>query len=411
MAITEREIKALLPREKAYKVSTGNSMYIQVRPNGKKYFYWNYHFPLGRSKNRKTLYIGTHGDRPGEFTLKEARKRRDDVDHARRQGIDPASSKPSTGTEESLELEKNALFDDVANEYYRRCEKKLAATTLKDLSNRLNNQIIPPFSGRMIASITRSDCVAFKKNIEARGRVVQAAKNFKVLQQVLSFAIDMEYMEEKLNPARRSEYLTVKHEVRHSPRLKIHEIPEFVGKLTVNKMNRDWVVVNSVKVLLLMFMRVGAVIPARWEEIDLSKRLWTIPKPRVIKSGLTDDHLVPLSDLLVEVFKELRSLNPNSEYVFPSERGKTSHISLESPNALIKAMGYGGRFVAHGCRAMAMSIGQDELKFPYHVIDMQLGHKPPGKVRKAYDHAEFMDERIDFMNQWSGLLARLGLAA
>jgi len=49
------------------------------------------------------------------------------------------------------------------------------------------------------------------------------------------------------------------------------------------------------------------------------------------------------------------------------------------------------------------------LKTPFHVIDLQMGHKPPGKVRQAYDKAQFLDERIVFMNRWGDLLLENGL--
>ena len=78
----------------------------------------------------------------------------------------------------------------------------------------------------------------------------------------------------------------------------------------------------------------------------------------------------------------------HSDYLFLSSRGKsTPHISLESPNHLIKRMGYQGKLVAHGVRHMALTFGQDILKTPFHVIDLQMGHKPPGKFRQSYDKA------------------------
>ena len=65
--------------------------------------------------------------------------------------------------------------------------------------------------------------------------------------------------------------------------------------------------------------------------------------------------------------------------------------------------------VAHGVRHMALTFGQDILITPFHVIDLQMGHKPPGKVRQAYDKAQYMDERIEFMNKWADLLLEKGL--
>jgi integrase len=184
-----------------------------------------------------------------------------------------------------------------------------------------------------------------------------------------------------------------------------------LADLTSNKGNGDLIALASVKVLLLTFMRVGAVVPGEWAEIDWNQRIWTIPARRMKGRDATrQEHLIPLSQPLIDVLEFLKPITGHSPYIFQSSRGKgTEHIALETPNHLIKRMGYQGKFVAHGVRHMALTYGQDILKTPFHVIDLQMGHKPPGKVRQAYDKAQFLDERIVFMNRWGDLLLENGL--
>jgi integrase len=184
-----------------------------------------------------------------------------------------------------------------------------------------------------------------------------------------------------------------------------------LADLTSNKGNGDLIALASVKVLLLTFMRVGAVVPGEWAEIDWNQRIWTIPARRMKGRDATrQEHLIPLSQPLIDVLEFLKPITGHSPYIFQSPRGKgTDHIALETPNHLIKRMGYQGKFVAHGVRHMALTYGQDILKTPFHVIDLQMGHKPPGKVRQAYDKAQFLDERIEFMNRWGDLLLENGL--
>jgi integrase len=122
------------------------------------------------------------------------------------------------------------------------------------------------------------------------------------------------------------------------------------------------------------------------------------------------EHLIPLSQPLLDVLEFLKPITGHSPYIFQSPRGKgTDHIALETPNHLIKRMGYQGKFVAHGVRHMALTYGQDILKTPFHVIDLQMGHKPPGKVRQAYDRSQFLDERRKFMVSWCDALLSQGL--
>ena len=82
------------------------------------------------------------------------------------------------------------------------------------------------------------------------------------------------------------------------------------------------------------------------------------------------------------------------DYLFLSPRGKsTPPVSLELPNNLIKRMGYQGKLAADRVRRMAFAFGHYILKTPFHVIDVHIGHKPPGSVRQSYDNAQYIDER------------------
>lgn len=128
------------------------------------------------------------------------------------------------------------------------------------------------------------------------------------------------------------------------------------------------------------------------------------------RNSTTQDHLIPLSQPLIDILEILKTITGSSPYIFLSSRGKkTDHIALETPNHLIARMGYQGKLVAHGVRHMALTYGQDILKTPFHVIDLQMGHKPPGKVRQAYDKAQFLEERKAFMTKWGDLLVENGL--
>ena len=101
--------------------------------------------------------------------------------------------------------------------------------------------------------------------------------------------------------------------------------------LSVDRANGDLVVVGCVKVLLLTFMRVGAIVPSKWDEINWDDRMWIIPNSRMKGRDSTgQDHLIPMSEALIDVMRTLQSITGNKEYIFDSPRGKAiQHISLE----------------------------------------------------------------------------------
>ena len=75
-----------------------------------------------------------------------------------------------------------------------------------------------------------------------------------------------------------------------------------------------------------------------------------------------------------------------------------------SDNTVLKAidrMGYKGRMTGHGFRALAMSTIKEKLGYRHEVIDRQLAHVPANKVVRAYDRAQFLDDRKQMMQDWA----------
>lgn len=109
-------------------------------------------------------------------------------------------------------------------------------------------------------------------------------------------------------------------------------------------------------------------------------------------------HLIPLSDWAMELRTELRELTGHTPYLFPSRTAKTGVISEVTLNTIIKRLGYGGIATPHGFRSLASSI-LNERGFNPDAIERQLAHIPSDKIRAAYNRAEYLVERTEFM-QW-----------
>ena len=71
-------------------------------------------------------------------------------------------------------------------------------------------------------------------------------------------------------------------------------------------------------------------------------------------------------------------------------------------------MGYHSRATVHGFRGTASTI-LNENGFSCDVIERQLAHVERNKVRAAYNHAEYLDQRRDMMQWWGNHLEKLGL--
>jgi len=62
---------------------------------------------------------------------------------------------------------------------------------------------------------------------------------------------------------------------------------------------------------------------------------------------------------------------------------------------------------AHGFRAMARTLLQEELKYPVHLIEMQLAHRVADMHGRAYNRTEFIDDRKEMMQAWADYLDNL----
>ena len=111
--------------------------------------------------------------------------------------------------------------------------------------------------------------------------------------------------------------------------------PEFLSAFR----QRQGIAAKALEVTLLSGLRTGEVIGARWNEIDLRNKVWTIP-PERLKDRRTrsEAHRIPLSRELTNV---LQSLPKIGEYVFPnsrSDKGVSNKAMLSAEKTLLKKM-------------------------------------------------------------------------
>jgi hypothetical protein len=96
---------------------------------------------------------------------------------------------------------------------------------------------------------------------------------------------------------------------------------------------------------------------------------------------------------------ELRPLTGRYELLFPNQNKITNPISENTMTYALYRLGYKSRATVHGFQATARTI-LNEQSFDPDIIERQLAHTERNKVRAAYHHAEYLDDRRKLM-QWS----------
>jgi len=97
----------------------------------------------------------------------------------------------------------------------------------------------------------------------------------------------------------------------------------------------------------------------------------------------------------------MQPISGRREHIFPSERNPKSHTHPQTANMALKRMGFAGRLVSHGLRALA-STTLNEKGFNADVIESALAHVDQNAVRAAYNRAQYIDRRREMMAWWSG---------
>ena len=174
--------------------------------------------------------------------------------------------------------------------------------------------------------------------------------------------------------------------VEHYKALPYPELPEFMRELAPKKTTGA----KALQFLILTAARSGEVRGATWEEIDLRKKVWTIPGERM-KGG--KQHTVPLSTAAVDL---LKSLPRDYAHIFPAVRGGTL-----SDVTLAKVPRYMGHDVtAHGFRATFRTWAQECTSYPDEVCELALAHVNSDSTRAAYARSELIDKRRLLMADW-----------
>ncbi len=152
--------------------------------------------------------------------------------------------------------------------------------------------------------------------------------------------------------------------------------------------------------MALTFVRKDELLQTSWDEFDLTKADWKIPAARM-KMRL--DHFVPLSKQAVGLLKRIKVAYPSNNLVFHKEnKPLVSHALIYT----LYRLGYKHKMTVHGFRAIASTI-LNEHGFRADVIERQLAHTEANQVRRAYNRAQYMDERTQMMAWWGDYLEKI----
>ncbi len=386
MPLNNKTIENAKPRNKQYKLYDSKGLFILIKPNGAKYWRFKY-----RYANKEKVYaMGVYP----EVSLKEARELQDELRAKVRKGIDPMSERKVKKRE--LTFKHKNTFKDIATswmkEQERRWSKKHYATTRR----RLEKNLFPVLGNRPISELSQPEVLDALKKIQDRDAIDLAHRIKYTIGQILRYAVVKGLASRDFTPDLKSALET--RPKQHHTRLHHDDLPDFLKAL--ENYDGEPQTAIATKLLLHTLVRTGELRKAKWSEFNIAEKTWRIPAETM---KMKTEHIVPLSNQVIELLRQQMQFSGNSIYVFPGRSNLQKCMSENTILGCIKRLGYQDKTTGHGFRGLG-STTLYENDYPNDWIERQLAHLERNKVRAAYDFAKFLSQRRKMMQWWSNYL-------
>ncbi|WDU67103.1 integrase domain-containing protein [Klebsiella variicola] len=382
--LTNNEILKAKPREKDFTLHDGDGLFLLVKTTGKKL--WRFRYQRPGSSSRTNLSLGSYP----ALTLAAARQIRDQHLTTLAQGMDPQQQQVQASEQRQIELD--SIFSTVAANWFQIKSRSVTEDYAKDIWRSLDKDVFPTIGSIPVQEIKARTIVEALEPIKARGALETVRRLVQRVNEIMIYAVNTGLID--ANPASGVGMAFEKPKKQNMPTLRPEELPRLMRSLVMS--NLSVATRCLIEWQLLTLVRPSEASGARWAEIDLDAKLWTIPAERMKAKR---EHIVPLSPQALDIIEVMKPVSAHREHVFPSRNDPKQPMNSQTANAALKRIGYGCKLVAHGLRAIA-STALNEHGFNADVIEAALAHTDKNEIRRAYNRSTYLEHRVDMMKWW-----------
>lgn len=378
-------VKGVEAKSKPGMYGDGEGLYLNVAAGGTRS--WMFRGTIkGRVTEAGTPYrvevgLGSIAD----IGLAAAREKAAELRKLCRAGSNPLDEK----------RRKRLTFEQVARQLHRKEEPTWAASHAKRWIASLESFAFTKIGHRPVEDIRRPDVVSVLEPIWRSHH--ETARKVKIrLAQVIDYATDRGLYHEA-NPARGAirSLENFERAPRHMPAMAWRSLPDFMLSLKA----REGVSARALEFAILTCARSGEVRGARWSEIDLAAKVWSIPAERM---KARRPHRVPLTEGALSVLEQMRGLD--ADLVFPSAQrssdGKAKVMSDMAFAALMKRMKVEG-ITTHGFRSTFRDWCSESARADFELAEAALAHSVGNTTVRAYARSDLFERRRALMDAWA----------
>lgn len=149
---------------------------------------------------------------------------------------------------------------------------------------------------------------------------------------------------------------------------------------------------------ILTACRSGEALGARWSEIDMDAKLWTIPDSRMKAER---EHRVPLSDAAIKVLEKQKGRHKHLVFI-----GRVSKKQMTDMALSMLMRRHADAYTTHGFRSSFRDWCAEETDYANEAAEMALAHKVSNAVEAAYRRGDLFQKRVNMMEDWAVYIGR-----
>lgn len=387
-SMTDRGINALKHTDKRYNAwepgRTGLGIRLAAAPSTRKT--WQFQFWWVRPDGKRTKRRLKLGEYPVVGVAK-ARERWRAAKALLDEGKDPFNASAVASEKRRTAPTVTMLIKD-----FLAHQEALGRRTVGEYRRILEKDVEPAWGPQKAEDTTRQQVMDLIDGIAERGAPIVSNRTAAIVRRMFNYALRRGKV--SVNPATHHEPKgkeTARQRILSPAEIKA--VWEGHPKTEMTDLTR-----LALRFALVTAQRRVEVATARYVDIDADAKTWLIPAERS-KNG--KPHLVPLSPLAMKLYREIKKLSGDEDWLFPSPQERLGHIH---PHTLTRALGRERRLLkidgvtVHDLRRTA-STGMAALGVQRHVRDRVLNHVP-GKLTSTYDVYEYQAEKRDALDKW-----------
>lgn len=410
---TAKNLENLKPEGKKYRCRVTNGEHgglsVMVLPSGTRQFIYRYRRPSDGKQAEITL--------PTQ-QLAKAREHHIQCREWVRMGKDPAHELHKEKRENAEALTMQQVFDDWIKDYEKTASRKTkripTAKAVSQHKRRWRIYLGTDIGALHAREVERWQLVRVLDKAKARS-VEEARQCLTILREMLGHAEEVGYIDK--NPATTIS-ATRRGLVASEPRKRALNLVE-MREVWKSLNSGNPVMTSAIKLLIVTGCRRDEVASMRWDEVDMTTGLFTIPASRTKNR---QPHLVHLPQIALDILETIKPLTEQSGFVFESPRKPKSPIHPDSitkalerlrgvtrpkrgkvlidkkaPLAAVEA------FTVHDLRRSATTAWGKHCKILPHVAEAMLNHLPT-KLARTYNKADYWNEKRAGWEAWGTLI-------